>query len=102
ATLGNTRNGGHDLAGSAIPALKGILLDESPLHRTQDAILVRDALDGPDTAALRSGRERQASEHGDAVDVHRTRPALTLVATFFRAGQVKMLAQHVEHRGTDV
>ena len=50
----------HDLAGRAIAALEGVVLDEGGLHRVQLAALGQ-ALDGGDRAALDGGGQRQAA-----------------------------------------
>ena len=40
--------------------------------------------------------QRQAREHGLAVDQHRARPALAELAAVLGAGEVQVLAEHLE------
>ena len=86
-----------DLARRAIAALEGVMIDEGLLQRMQRAVL-RKPLDRGDACAILHDRQRQAGNNAPAVDQHGAGAALALVATLFRAGQIEMLAQHVEQR----
>src|SRR5882672_388919 len=50
--LPNTADRRDDLPGRAVAALKGVMIDESLLHRVQCAVGRREALDGGDGATL--------------------------------------------------
>jgi hypothetical protein len=51
-TFSDTAHGGHDLTGSAIAALKPVLINERLLHRMQRAVRGGESFDGVDTFAL--------------------------------------------------
>jgi len=91
------RDRGHDLAGGAIAALVGIVLDEGRLHGMQRAGL-SDAFDRGDLVALVHHGEGEAGVHPLAVDVHGACAALAVIAAFLRAGQEKVFTQAVEER----
>ena len=59
---------------------------------------VGHALDGRDLAPLALDRKHQAGEHGLAVDQDRARPALAELAAVLGAGEVQLLAEHLEQR----
>src|SRR3954453_15325014 len=84
---------GDDQPRRAEAALHAAGLDERALHLVQLAVGRRDPLDGHDLAALglRGKHETRADEL--AVEVHRARAALALLAGVLRAGQVEVLAQ---------
>src|SRR4051812_18941951 len=52
-------DGGHDLAGCAVAALEGVVIDERLLHRMQRAWSGK-AFNRGDVLAVEAGRERQA------------------------------------------
>ncbi len=89
------RDRGHDLSGSAIPALIGIRLDKGRLHRVQITGLT-NAFDRCDLFTLMHRGEAKTGIHAAAADVHRARAALTVIASLFRSGQVQMLAKTIE------
>ena len=89
---------GQDLAGSAVAALEGVLVDERLLRRVQ-LISVREALDGGDLDPLQPYGECQAGVHPLPVDQHGARAARPCVAALLRAGQIEMFTQQVEERG---
>ncbi len=67
------------------------------LHRVQLAA-VGEAFNRCNLLAFGGGGEGQAGVHALAVDMHRARAALAMVAAFFAAGQADMLAERVEKR----
>src|SRR6266850_2782300 len=92
---------GHDLAGGAIAALVGIVLDEGRLHGMQ-RVGLSDAFDRGDLVALVHHGEREAGIHPLAVDVHGACAALAVVAAFLGPGEGKGFAQAIEERGARV
>src|ERR671932_2247712 len=91
-TFLDQRDGRDDLAGSAIAALQGVVLDETRLDRVQLATPCQ-ALDGDDLAPLLHHRQRHARVDAPAVDKHGTRAALTAVASLLGARKTQALAQ---------
>ncbi len=89
------RGSGHDLAGGAIATLKSVMLQESDLDGMQFAILSQ-ALDGGDLVALVHDGKRQARIYAPSVYVQRACAALAVVATFLRAGKLKVFAQRIK------
>src|SRR6476469_2161811 len=83
--------GAHDHAGSAVAALKPVLLVERPLHGVQLAV-PRKPLDRRDLGAIGLHREHGARLDGLAVDVHRAGAARRGVTTDVGAGQAELLA----------
>ena len=57
-----------------------------------------DALDRRDLIALVQSGERETRKLAPAVDVNRACAALAVIASFFRSGQMQMLAQTIEER----
>ena len=88
----------HDLAGRAVAALEGVLVDEGLLHRMQLAVRSARPSMVVTGAALHRDRKRQAGEHAPAVDQHRAGAALAVVAALLRAGEAEVLAQRIEQR----
>src|SRR3954470_24846255 len=86
---------GHDLPGSAVPALECVVVDERALHRMQ-LVLVGQPLDRADLVPGRRDRQREAGEHPPPVDPHRAGPAGALVAALLGAGEIQVLAQRVQ------
>ena len=68
------------------------MLDERALQRMPAA----QALDRRDSRASHMGDRHQTGVHGLAVDQHRARAALAFAASFLRAGQTAVFAQHIE------
>ena len=56
------------------------------------------AFDRRDLVAVVHGGEAQARIHAPAVDMHRARAALAVVASFLRSGQMQVLAEAIEQR----
>jgi hypothetical protein len=56
----------------------------------------RNPFDCPDRATINLRDRHEATINDRAIDHHRTRAALAFAAAFFRAGQMKLFAQHVE------
>jgi hypothetical protein len=65
-----------------------------------DVRRTREHLHGPHLFAVRLEREREAGEHGRAVDDDRTRAAVALVAALLGADEVEVVAQRLEQRAT--
>ena len=57
---------------------------------------VGEPVGGGDLAAVTVARERQAREDAAAVEQHRARAALAVVAALLRAGDAELVAQRVE------
>ena len=92
----------HDEAGRAEPALHRAGLDERALHVGHRAAFVGlQPFDGHDLGADGRRREHEARAHEHAVDEHRARAALALLAAGLRARQPEPLAQHVEQALTE-
>ena len=83
------------MPGRAVAALGGAQLGEGLLQRVEPAA-VGHALDGLDLASLALDGQRQAGEHRLAVDQHGARAALAQLAAVLGAGEVELLAQHLE------
>ena len=93
--LFDARQRRHDLSRRAVPALKGVVVDERLLHGVQ--LLRRaDALDGGDFAAFQREGQRQTRQLRFAVHMDGTRAALPVVAALLRAAQMQAFAQQVE------
>ena len=65
-------------------------------------IAVREAFDRRDFIALMRDRETEAGINSPAIHQDGAGAALSVVATFFRPGQVQTLAQCVEQRDTRI
>src|SRR5688572_24194274 len=74
------RDGRHDLARRAEPALWAELIDHRLLDLVQLAVRAFEALDRRDRAAAYGVRQRRARIVRDAVDEHRAGAALAAVA----------------------
>ena len=85
----------QDHSRRADAALRSAVRDERFLHRVQ-LPAVRNAFDRRQRRALHLQDRRQAAVDQLAVEEHRARAALPLAAAFLGAGQVQLLAQHVE------
>jgi len=95
------RGGRHDLPGCTVAALKCIALQERHLHRVQDVSL-REAFDGSNLAALLHDGERQTGVDADAVNDYGAGAALAVVAAFFGAGEVEVLAKCVQQSDAQI
>src|SRR5207249_903886 len=87
-----------DPARRAVPALEPVTFDEGLLQR-MEALRSGHSFDGGDGLALGGDGEDQAGIRPAAVEQHGARPALPVVATLLRPGQVEMLAQSIEQCG---
>jgi hypothetical protein len=96
--LGDQPGGGTDLAGGAVSALEGVMLDEGLLQGMKRASL-RQAFDRRDLCAILHDREREARVDAPAVEQNGTGAALAVVAALFGPGNVEIEAQRVEQRG---
>src|SRR5437868_12662929 len=71
------------------------MLDERRLHRMQRCCR-RQAFDGGDPAALRLKGEHEAGVDAAAVDVHRARAALPVIAAFLGSHESHAFAKRIE------
>ncbi len=92
-------DGGTDLAGSAIAALKAIMLNERSLHGVE-IVSVGKSFDGGDFVAFEHDRERKAGIRLPAIDKDSAGAALAVVAAFLRAGKLEMFAKGVKKSDT--
>jgi hypothetical protein len=76
--------------------LKAVLFDECPLYRVQGAARSGQALDSDDGSIAGRRSESEAPKHALTAHEHGARAALALIATFFGASKLQMLAQGVE------
>jgi hypothetical protein len=92
---------GAQLPGRAVTALERVMLDERRLQRVQVRV-ARQAFDrghlGP---VVRDGQD-EAGVDPPAVQQHRARAALPLVAALLRPGQREVIAQEVQQAGPRV
>jgi hypothetical protein len=91
------RDGAHDHAGNAVPALRRLLRDERDLHRMRQ-VAGADALDRRDRLPCDAADLDAAGARGFAVDQHGARPALPDAAAVLGAGEAKTIAQHEQQR----
>lgn len=94
-------DGRADLPRCAVPALKRIVGDESPLHRVQH-VAAGQPLDGHQVCAVAHDGQGQASIDALAVAQHRAGATLAVVAAFFGTYQVQLFTQQVEQGGPRV
>lgn len=73
------------------------MLDKSALHRMK-LITLCQAFDGRYFVSLVHDRETEATVDPPAIDEHGAGAALSVVAAFFRASKLQMLAQQIEQR----
>src|SRR5580692_11401276 len=90
-----------DLARCAISALVAIMLEECGLHGVQFACVFwvgvgGQSFDGGDLGALCRKCQRQAGVHSASVNQDSASSALSVVATFFAAGELHVLTQSVK------
>jgi hypothetical protein len=84
-----------DEARRAEAALDGAGVDERLLHRMQ-VLVPREPLDRHDLVALRLGAEHETGADERAVEQHRARAALALLARVLRAGELERVSEHHE------
>src|SRR5438132_7430569 len=84
-----------DLAGGAVATLERVPLNKGGLQPMK-SLRSSEAFDSHDTVIVVHDRECQARVNATAVDQHRTRAALTVIATFLCAGETEMLVPRVE------
>src|SRR6267143_955465 len=89
---------GHDLAGGAVAALIGVVVQEGLLHRVQAAVRARDPFDSSDPLPLSLHGEREAGQHAPSIDVDGAGAALAVIAALLRAMQADLLTQSIEER----
>ena len=82
---------GTDLPGGAVAALKAIVLDERCLHRMQ-LVALGETLNRNDLIAFMRDRETEARIDPATVHEDSAGPALPVIATLFRAGQIQTFA----------
>src|SRR5882724_13434816 len=86
---------GEEDARRAVPALGRPQLREGLLQRVKPAVFGH-ALHRLDLASLTLHGQRQAGQHGIAVHQHGARAALAQLAAVLGAGEVQLLAEHLE------
>ena len=94
--LGKQCDGGHDLPGLAIAALRNVFFHPGLLHGM--AAIGGKTLDGSDFFASDAGNLGDARTRGLAVDMHGTRAAERHAAAELRAGHVQRVAQDPKQR----
>ncbi len=77
------------------------MLHKRRLHRVQIARLP-EAFDRRDLVLFMHRGKRQAGVHAPAIDVHRARAALAMIAALLGAGQVRALTQRIQQRRTRI
>src|SRR5262249_42470117 len=90
-----------DLARRAVAALEAVMIHEGSLHGVERTGRAQ-TLDGDDVVVLMHDRKGQAGIDPPAVDQHSAGAALPVVAALLGAGEVEVLAEGVEQRGTEV
>jgi hypothetical protein len=90
-------NGGHDLAGRAIAALEGIVVDEGLLHRVQGTILCQ-SFHGCHSGTVQPNREDKTGRNAASIHEHSAGAALAVVTALLGTSQIQILAQRVEQR----
>src|SRR5207249_3500316 len=81
----------HDLAGCAVSALEGIVLDEGFLHRMENAVALQ-SFDRDDVVAVMHHGEREARQDATAVDVDGACAALAVIAALLGSEELELLA----------
>jgi hypothetical protein len=89
------RFGGDQNAGRAVSALRSPQIGESVLKRMQRTSR-RQPLDGRHRPTIAFRSERQAGEHGLAVEQDRTGAAFAELTPVFGAGELQILPQDLE------
>jgi hypothetical protein len=59
-------------------------------------IVVRDSFDRRDLSAVHLGHRNETTIHDAAIENDSARATLAFTASFFRAGELELFAQHVE------
>src|ERR1051325_3183267 len=97
------RDGGHDLTGGAVAALKSVVRDECLLHWMQ-LITVGQTFDRRYAMALLHYCKGQTGELASTVDMDGTRAALPVIAPFLGSREARVLPQRVEqcHPGLEL
>src|SRR5262249_30411450 len=86
---------GNQHAGRADAALRTACFHEQTLQRRQASVL-REPLDRENPGAVRLRRGHEAGIGGPSVDEHGAGAALPFPASFLGAGELALVAQHVE------
>ena len=87
----------HHLSGRAVPALQRVLLDEGLLHGPE-LLAAHQAFHRRDFNTLSLECQRHAGIAGNARDQDRAAAAFAALASRFAAGELQLLANHVEER----
>src|SRR2546428_8138183 len=88
-------NGGHHHSRRADAALCSAAFDESLLYRMQ-LISSRDSFDRLNLCAVNLRDRHQTAINNLTINHHRASATFTFAATFFRSGQLQLLAQNIE------
>jgi hypothetical protein len=95
------RDGRANLSRRAVAALETIVLQERTLHGMQ-LIALRQTLYGCDLLAFMRYGQRETAIDAAAIGQDSARAALSMVATLFRAGELKLFPQKVKQSGTRI
>ena len=92
----------HNLAGRAVSALKGIVIDESLLHRMQNPFIRSQTFDRGYAPITGTGCKGKTREYANTVKMNGARTALSMIAAFLRSGQADVFAQRIEQCSSGV
>jgi hypothetical protein len=95
------RDGGADLPRRAVAALKSIVLQERGLYGMQ-LIALRQSFYCCNLLAFMRHSQRETTVDAAAVGKHGACATLAVIATFFCAGEMQLLAQKIEERGARI
>jgi hypothetical protein len=88
-------DGGTDLSRRAIATLKRVVLNECLLQWMERAVL-RETFDGHYLGAVFHNCQRHARVDALAIDEHGASAALSVVTSFFGAGEIQIYAKEIE------
>jgi hypothetical protein len=71
------------------------------LHRVK-IIRLTDPLQRGDLIAFMQSGQRETGKHAPAINVHCAGPALAMIASLLRAGQLEMLAEAIQERSARI
>ncbi|CUX00530.1 hypothetical protein AGR2A_Lc90039 [Agrobacterium genomosp. 2 str. CFBP 5494] len=89
------RHGGTDLSRCTVTTLEAVMLDKRRLHRVQIAGLSQSLYRRHVVTVMHHGK-RKTRVDAASTDQHGAGPALPVITTLLRSGQVKVFAQCVE------
>jgi len=95
------RGGGTDLTGSAVAALKGVVLEEGGLYGAE-VVALGEAFNRGDLASIGYGSEGETTVYSAAVQNNGACSTLAVIAALFAAGQIEVLPESVEKGSTGI